>query len=122
MIKSKVDFIVIDSAPLLPVTDTELLSKIVDASILVVSSGETEKNAMLKAVETLNEGSQNFIGVVLNNFGDKYANSSYYKYYYYYKHDNKLDNIGPLGKAMKKVKLNGNGRKEEEAEELTKKL
>jgi polysaccharide biosynthesis transport protein len=88
IVKQKADIVVIDSAPLLPVTDTELISKLVDASILVVSSARTEYDTMKKSIELLNNIKQNFIGTVLNNFGDKYANNSYYKYYYYYSHDN----------------------------------
>lgn len=88
MAKQKADIIVIDSAPLLPVTDTELISKLVDASILVVSSARTEYDTMKKSIELLNNIKQNFIGTVLNNFGDKFANNSYYKYYYNYSPDN----------------------------------
>lgn len=87
MAKEKADIIVIDSAPLLPVTDTELISKLVDASVLIVSSARTEYETMKKSIETLKNIKQNFIGVVLNNFGDKYANNSYYKYYYNYTQD-----------------------------------
>lgn len=85
-----IDIVVFDTAPLLPVTDTELLSKIVDATVLVVSSAKTEFDAMVKASELLDNKKQNFIGAILNNFADKFAHNSYYKYYYYSYGDNAI--------------------------------
>ena len=81
------DIIIIDSAPMITVVDTEIISSLVDASILVVSANKTEFEPMQKAVELIQKSSKSFIGTVLNKFVYKNGYSSYYKYYYYYSHN-----------------------------------
>lgn len=78
------DMIIVDSAPIIAVTDAEILSRIVDATILVVSANTTEIDLMQKSVELLKHERNTFIGVLLNNFSYKAGYGSYYKYYYYY--------------------------------------
>jgi len=78
------DYIVIDSPPIIAVTDAEILSSVVDGTILVVSANNTEMELMEKAVQLLNHERSSFIGVVLNNFTYRSGYGSYYKYYYYY--------------------------------------
>ncbi|MEO8398326.1 MAG: polysaccharide biosynthesis tyrosine autokinase, partial [Ignavibacteriaceae bacterium] len=84
--KEVYDIIVLDSPPIVAVTDAEVLSRMVDAVILVVSSETTEVELMQKSVDLLRNESNSFIGTVLNNFTYKYGYGSYYKYYYYYSH------------------------------------
>jgi capsular exopolysaccharide synthesis family protein len=83
-LKEKYDYIVIDSPPIIAVTDAEILSSVVDGTILVVSANNTEMELMEKAVQLLNHERSSFIGVVLNNFTYRSGYGSYYKYYYYY--------------------------------------
>ncbi len=83
-IKKKFDVILIDSAPIIAVTDSEILSTMVDATLLVVSAEVTELDLMEKSVELIKQSSSSFIGTVLNNFAYKSGYGSYYKYYYYY--------------------------------------
>ena len=78
------DIVILDSAPIIAVTDSEILASIVDATILVVSAETTEFELMEKSVEMIKRGSSSFIGTVLNNFTYKSGYGSYYKYYYYY--------------------------------------
>jgi len=78
------DMIIIDSPPIVAVTDSEILSKIVDATILVVSANITEIDLMEKAAELLSAEGGSFIGVLLNRFSYRSGYGSYYKYYYYY--------------------------------------
>lgn len=88
-LKLEFDLIIIDSPPIVAVTDSEILSRLVDASILVVSAENTEIELMRKAAELLSNESKSFIGAVLNNFSYKSGYGSYYKYYYYYSHQSK---------------------------------
>ncbi len=83
-LKGEYDYILVDSPPIIAVTDSEILSSVVDASLLVVSANNTEMELMQKAVELLNHDKSNFIGVILNNFTYRSGYGSYYKYYYYY--------------------------------------
>jgi capsular exopolysaccharide synthesis family protein len=83
-LKTLFDVIIIDSPPIIAVTDSEILARMVDATILVVSADTTEIDLMEKSVELLKSDNIKFIGSVLNNFTYKSGYGSYYKYYYYY--------------------------------------
>ena len=83
-LKEKYDLVIIDSPPVIAVTDSEILSRISDATILVAASGETELELLKKSYELLQHESNSFIGVVLNKFSFRSGYGSYYKYYYYY--------------------------------------
>ncbi len=99
LMKTKYDIILLDSAPIIAVTDSEILASMVDASLLVVSAELTEIDLMTKAVELIKHDNSSFIGTVLNNFTYKSGYGSYYKYYYYY---SKPENGN--GKAPKNLK------------------
>ncbi len=84
-LRTEYDIIILDSPPLVTVTDAEILSRIVDESILVVSANQTDIDLMEKAVYLLKrDGRDTFIGVLLNNFDFKSSYGSYYKYAYSY--------------------------------------
>jgi tyrosine-protein kinase Etk/Wzc len=78
------DLVVIDSPPIIAVTDSEILSNMVDGTIVVVSADTTEVALMERAVELIKQENSQFLGTVLNNFSFKSGYGSYYKYYYYY--------------------------------------
>ncbi len=86
-LKDMYDLVVIDSPPIIAVTDSEILSRIADASILVASAGETDGELLSKAAELMDHENKSFIGVVLNKFSYRSGYGSYYKYYYYYSHN-----------------------------------
>lgn len=86
--ESKYDLILLDSPPIIAVTDSEILSNMVDVSLLVVSAETTEIELMEKSSELLRNGSSSFLGAILNNFSYKSGYGSYYKYYYYYSRSN----------------------------------
>ncbi|REJ08774.1 CpsD/CapB family tyrosine-protein kinase [Halobacillus trueperi] len=77
--KKTYDMIVFDTPPVLAVTDSQVLSNFVDGVLLVVRSKQTEKEAAVKAKETLEQAKANILGVVLNDQDLKSSN-----YYYYY--------------------------------------
>ncbi len=83
-LKEQFDTIVLDSPPIVAVTDAEILSRIADATILVVAANLTEVDLMQKAAELLSNNSGSFVGVLLNRFNYRNGYGSYYKYYYYY--------------------------------------
>ncbi len=61
------------------VTDSAILSTIVDGTILVCAVGEADIDGTKRAKDLLNKVNSNILGVVLNKvpIGD-----GYYKYYY----------------------------------------
>jgi len=73
------DIVLIDSPPLLAVADAQILANQVDASIMVVASGKTEREAALKGKESLLSAKSKLLGVVLN--GKPQKDSHYYYYY-----------------------------------------
>lgn len=83
-LKEEFDIVLLDSAPVIAVTDSEILSRLVDGTILVVAANETENDLMEKSVELLRHDNGSFIGVVLNKFSYRSGYGNYYKYYYYY--------------------------------------
>lgn len=83
-LRTKYDYIIIDSPPIVAVTDAEILARKVDGTILVCSSELTEINMLERAIDLLRNDNSTLIGTVLNNFSTKAGYSSYYKYYYYY--------------------------------------
>lgn len=83
-IKNEFDYVIIDSPPIVAVTDSEILARKVDGVILVCSAEITELDLIERGIELLKSDSSNFIGAVLNNFSGRAGYSSYYKYYYYY--------------------------------------
>lgn len=72
------DLVIFDTSPILPVTDAQVMANQCDASVLVVRSGSTEKDAALKAKQALDSAQGKLLGVVLN---DKEQNGSEYYYY-----------------------------------------
>jgi capsular exopolysaccharide synthesis family protein len=82
--RKKYDIVILDSAPVIAVTDSEILSRKVDATILVATAEVTEIDLMEKAVQLIKNEHSSFIGVVLNKFSYRPGYGSYYKYYYYY--------------------------------------
>jgi len=82
--RERYDIVILDSPPIIAVTDSEILARKVDGTILVVSAEVTEIEMMEKSIDLLKNAHAPFIGTVLNNFSYKSGYGSYYKYYYYY--------------------------------------
>lgn len=73
------DMILIDTPPVLAVTDAQILANQCDGTILVIKSGETQIEAATKAKELLLAANGKLLGTVLNQ---KKINESHYYYYY----------------------------------------
>ncbi len=74
------DLIIFDAPPVLSVTDGQILANKCDGTVLVVSSGNTEKEMAAKAKEAILASNSKIIGAVLNNF-ELPKDSHYYQYY-----------------------------------------
>ena len=77
------DFVILDGAPVLPVTDSVVLSAFADTTLLVARHQSTQQQSLDLSIRTLRAqlGSSHHIGVVLN--GVELKADSYYKYYGY---------------------------------------
>lgn len=86
------DVVVIDSPPILPVTDAMLLSTMVDGVVLVVNSSKTSKQHVKAAYARLEFARAKVFGVLLNQVD---VNSQHYQYYRRYYGG--YDTYGPYG-------------------------
>lgn len=76
------DHIIIDSPPVLPVTDSVVLSRYVDGVTLVVRAGVTPRQAIQDAIEKLQYVGANILGCVLNDVDTSKSEYQYYNRYY----------------------------------------
>lgn len=72
------DLIMFDTPPVLAVTDAQILGNLCQGTVLVVSSGKTEKDSLLKTKELLTATNGRLLGVVLNNKKVDKKGSYYY--------------------------------------------
>ena len=92
--RKRFDIIILDSAPVIAVIDSEILAKLVDGTVLVVSANKTDTRLMVDAVDLLKKDGVPFLGAVLNNFKYKNGYGYYYKYFYNYESDRKSKGRG----------------------------
>ncbi len=78
------DVVIIDSPPVIAVTDASILSTKVDGTLLVVYAGQTERDAVKRATSMLTSVSARILGIVLNGFDVQGIYGSYYYYYYHH--------------------------------------
>ncbi len=79
---SQADIVLIDSPPVLPVTDSLVLSQRVDATVLVSAAGTTTRKAVHRAAEMLQQVSAPLVGAVLNGVTEDSGYGSYASRYY----------------------------------------
>jgi capsular exopolysaccharide synthesis family protein len=81
--RQQFDFVLFDSAPVLPVTDSVILSELVDSKLLLARFGVTERQSLERSYQLLQHSSRNGqkISVVINAV--KQSASSYQEYYGY---------------------------------------
>lgn len=78
-VADRVDVVIIDTAPLLPVSDGAEIAAVADATVLVVRAGKTTRDQVRRAVEQLRNVGVVPVGSVLSM---SRARSSGYSYYY----------------------------------------
>ena len=95
--KTVYDIIIIDGAPVLPVTDSVVIAPNVDKVVIVSSYGETHKDELKLVKSMLDNVGADIAGVVLNKVDTKGSGYSKYgkyrkynsNYYAYYSNDEK---------------------------------
>ena len=97
------DRVIIDSSPLLAVTDPAILSTLVDATVMVVRSAKTRMDVAQRALRNVQDLGSNVAGVVVN--GLDYSRHDYkYSYYGYGPEigDGDGDGDGPISKTERR--------------------
>ena len=69
VLQSRADIVLIDSAPVLPVTDSAVLASHGYPTLLIASAGTTTRKRMARAIELLNQVNGVIVGAVLNEVG-----------------------------------------------------
>jgi capsular exopolysaccharide synthesis family protein len=82
-LRESFDCIIIDSPPVVPVTDGAILATRVDATILVARASQSTRDLLRKAVRTLHAIGAPIAGCVLNALDVERQGRGYYQYYYY---------------------------------------
>ncbi len=80
-IRALSDYVILDSPPILAVTDARILAGQCDATILVVETGKTRTEAFQRSYEALRQTNAHVIGAVLNKVRQRRRGGYYYGYY-----------------------------------------
>lgn len=83
-LEDRYDRVIIDSPPVAAVTDAAILSKRVDATVLVVRASETSRDIARRALRILNDVGAPIAGAVLNAVHMEGRRGYYYYYQYSY--------------------------------------
>jgi capsular exopolysaccharide synthesis family protein len=85
-LRERYDLVLIDTPPVLPVTDAAILAQHADATLLLAAAEQTRRADLHRAVERLNQVNADILGIVLNKVtrqtGRHYGYSYTYKPYH----------------------------------------
>lgn len=85
-LRDEYDFVILDSPPVLPVTDAVVLGREADGAVLVVKGHDTPRELLRRARDQLLQANVHLLGAVVNNvdlrWGDQYFYGRYYGSYY----------------------------------------
>lgn len=103
-LESTYDLVLIDAPPLLPVTDAAVLAAVCSGAVVVAKYGQTRREQIARAVESLRTVGTTVYGAVLTMTPLKGPDSYYYGYGYRY--DTKarpemLDSATPIGQRAR---------------------
>ena len=82
VLKEKYDFVIVDSPPLLAVTDPSVIAARADAVLLVMRLAKNARHGAHRATEMIRSLGAEILGVVVNGVGKKagYGYGGYYRY------------------------------------------
>ena len=96
LLKQHFDIIILDGAPIIGLSDSLILSSMVDKVLLVTSVNHTPKTEVLNTKRDLENVGANIAGAVANNVSAKKGH--YGSYYYYYGYDDNGNKAPKAGK------------------------
>lgn len=67
MLRGRAEYVLVDTPPIIAVTDAGVLASRVDGVLLVINAGKTRRDLAVKARDMLTQVNANILGVVLNN-------------------------------------------------------
>jgi len=81
-VQERVDTIIVDTPPVMAVTDAAVLAPKVDGVLVVIRPGATKLQHAKQAVEQIHRSGARILGVVLNDIEPRRSRYHYYKGYY----------------------------------------
>jgi polysaccharide biosynthesis transport protein len=87
-LRDAADFVLVDSAPVLAVSDALALAPMSDGVLIVADAANTTRDALAHTREQLEQVDAHIVGGILNNLDQSRAKyyPSYYRHYYAYRH------------------------------------
>jgi len=82
-VESQFDVVLLDSPPVIAVTDAAVMAPHVDGVILVIRSEKTQRDALFRSKILLQNVNARIFGVLINGLNISHRYGSYYKYYTY---------------------------------------
>jgi succinoglycan biosynthesis transport protein ExoP len=101
-LKESFDHIIIDSPPVVAVTDSVIISRVVDGVILVIHGGVTSKEVIMRGQDLLKNVNAPLIGAIINNIDPGKRSYYYYYQYYYYQYYGDDEKQGEKRRTRKK--------------------
>lgn len=85
MAKEKVDYVILDTSPMANTRDAEVLMNLADISLLVARINLVPLPLLNDKIEILEEGTADFLGLIVNDESDDNRKKRNKSYYYQYK-------------------------------------
>jgi capsular exopolysaccharide synthesis family protein len=82
-ISARFDIVLLDSPPVIAVTDSAVLASHLDGIILVIRSEKTDRDGLLRSVTLMKNVNAKILGILVNGLDIHHRYGSYYKYYTY---------------------------------------
>jgi receptor protein-tyrosine kinase len=82
-LRAQFDYVIIDSAPVLAVTDGAILAAKADGALVVVRAGKTKRDQLKHAMGMLIDVGATLLGGVLTMMPTRGSGAYSYNYYYY---------------------------------------
>ena len=92
VLKMEYDYLIIDSPPVQPVSDTLILTQASDYNLFIIRSDSTKTIALMSSIKKVRNVGASIDGIIINDLDtskDSYYNYNYYNYYNYSSYYNK---------------------------------
>jgi hypothetical protein len=110
-LEGKVDLVLVDAPPLLPVTDAAVLGAICSGVLMLVRSNSTRREQLARATATVNAVGATILGTILNMVPTKGPDAYAYGYGYGYggRYEGRTGSAGRLGHDEAHIGFNRSG-------------
>ena len=79
--KNEYDLVLVDTPPMLQMTDARIVGRLADAVVFVARAGQTTRDAAIAAQQRFAEDRIRMIGIILNDWNPRHSHTGYYGYH-----------------------------------------